>query len=64
MQIPCCEQRATCYNVTMEIPKVPLDKHICALQNITAPTGKPRQRGRTVCSGLVNGIAHGQADAP
>lgn len=57
MQIPSCKQRATCYHVTMEIPKVVLDKQICALQN-----RKPSQRGRTICSGLVNGIAHGQAD--
>lgn len=61
MPIPSHGQRATCYHVTMEIPKVPLEKPIHVLRTGTASVGKPSQRGHTVCSGLMNGIAHGQA---
>lgn len=51
-----------CHHITMEIPKVPLEKPIQVLQIITAPIGKESWRDDTICSGLMSGMARGQAD--
>lgn len=61
-QSPSHGQRATCYRVSMEIPKVPLEKPICVLQTVTASVGEPSRGGHAAGSGLMNGIARRQAD--
>lgn len=62
MPIPSCGQGDTSYLIATEIPKHSLEKPVQVLQTITASIGKPSWRDDTICSGLMSGIVHGQAD--